>query len=405
MRHEITVRVVAGLALLGMFSGVFTAYGAGEEWSKWRGPDNSGITADTDWTPAALAGGAKTAWKVNVGEGYSAVSVKGGRLYTMGNRQGRDILWCLDVKDGKEVWNISYPCDAGDYAGPRATPVLDGDSIYIQSRNGDLRCVALADGKEKWKKNLTSDFQAQNLKWGFSASVLIDGESLFVNAGKAGLCLNKKTGAKIWSSGPGTGGYAVPVLYTAQGRKNVAIFGQKEIYGVDAATGKEIWSFPWETAYDINAADPIVSGDIIFFTSGYNHGCAALNIAGGKVAKLWENKTLKSQFSSTVLIDGHVYGVDGNAGKGDLVCVQLSDGAEKWRQKVGFGSLIVAAGKIICLNESGTIIVAEAVPTGYKEIASAKNVLSKTCWTAPVLSGGLLYCRNNKGDLVAVKMK
>lgn len=397
------------MAIMGLVTGwVFAGGVQGAEvfdWPQFRGANRDGISRETQWNPLAIQGGAKVLWKTSVGAGYSSVSIKGDRLFTMGHKDNNDTLYALDPKDGKVVWQHSYPCEAGSFPGPRATPATDGKLVYSFSREGLLLCLDAATGKVKWSKPLMQEFGAKNLKWGFAGSPVISGDKLLVNAGEYGAVLNRNTGAKIWASPAGTGGYASPVEYSVGGKACLALFGSKAIYGVDLETGRKLWSRPWETSYDINAADPIVSGNRMFISSGYNKAGCVIDVSGAQPREIWLNKNMKNQFSSCVLINGFLYGFDGNVGKGSLKCVEFDTGEEKWSQKIGFGALSAAGDTLIALNESGDLFMVKASPGKYEELASARQVLEKTCWTAPVLCRGILYCRNNEGVLVAVDVR
>ncbi len=376
---------------------------AGADWPRWRGPDADGISRDTRWNPAALAA-AKPLWKVNVGKGYSSVTVKGQRLFTMGFQDGQDTVHCLDARTGAGIWKRSYACGSVDHPGPRATPTLDNGLVYTISCQGHILCLKEADGSIAWQKNALADFEARNVKWGFSGSAFVEDRLVFFNAGPGGLALDKKTGAKVWSSGPGVGGYSTPVAYTLGGKRRLALFVEKAACGVDLQTGERLWSHPWTTSYDVNAADPIVADSEVFITSGYRRGCALLDLSGAAPRVVYENKTLQSHFSSPVLIGGHLYGIDGNTGKGDLVCLEFKTGAEKWRKNLGFGSLMAVGDKLLVLNEGGRLFVADASPAGYREVAAGPSGIGATCWTVPVFCRGLVYCRNDKGDLAALDL-
>jgi outer membrane protein assembly factor BamB len=380
---------------------------AANDWPCFRGPEHNGISTESGWNPAALNKPVKTAWTANVKEGFSAVSIKDGKLYTMGFADDKDYVFCLDAATGKEIWKQTYPSKKGSYEGPRATPAVDGDMVYTLGRNGDVLCLKAKDGSIVWKKNVISDYGADNIQWGLASSPYVYGKTLIINAGKHGIMLNKKDGAKIWSSSPGKGGYATAVVYKKGTTPCIAIFGQKGVYGVDAKSGKELWFYSWETSWDVNAADPIVVGDKVFITSGYKRGCTVIDISGTTPKKVWENKELASQFSSPVYVDGYIYGIDGNAGKGELKCIDFKTGAVKWNQNTGFGSLMAADGKLIILNEkknTGVLTIAELSPQGYKELSSAQVLDPKgaKCWTMPVLCGGKVYCRDSKGQLVCI---
>jgi outer membrane protein assembly factor BamB len=394
-----------GMALAAVAIAAGTGWTAEEAaWPRWRGPRGDGISQETNWSAASLAGGPKVLWRASVGAGYSAVSVAGGRLYTLGSRDEKDVVSCLDAGTGKMQWEHSYACDAGDYAGPRATPALDGGSVYTFSRAGHVFCLDTADGKVKWSRDLAAEMKAMPPQWGFSGSPVIEGDMLLLNAGKSGVALDKATGKTLWASEPAAAGYASPTAFETKGGKGVALFGAKALYGVDAKSGRKLWEFPWETSYDVNAADPVVSGSRIFISSGYGRGCALLDVASGQPTVVWQNKAMRNHFGSCLLIEGCLYGIDGNAGRGVLRCLAFATGTEKWNKDVGFGSVTAAGGKLIVLNEKGEVIVAEASPVAYRETARCASLGSPKFWTVPVLCGGRLYCRNDKGALVCLDL-
>ncbi|OGV72903.1 MAG: hypothetical protein A3K19_15110 [Lentisphaerae bacterium RIFOXYB12_FULL_65_16] len=374
------------------------------DWSGWRGPNGTGVTADSNWSPAKLNGKAEVVWRANVGDGYSAISVSGKNVFTMGNRDGNDVVCCLSGGSGEEVWTHSYPCAPGSYPGPRATPVIDDGRVYAFSREGQLFCLEVDTGKVVWQKHCARDLKAGAPQWGFASSPVIAGELVLVNAGDHGAAFNRKTGSVVWASDGGIGNYSSAVLFSPGDKNQVAFFGKTDIQAMDLATGKKLWSFPWQTSYDVMAADPIVSGNRMFISSGYKKGGVMLDFAKGSPQEVWTAPNMGTQFSSCVLFEKHLYGIDGNAGSGALRCLDFDSGKEKWSQNVGFGSLIIADGKLIVLNEAGRLFVAEASPTGYKELAHCEALPAKgaKCWTSPVLCKGRLFLRNSKGDVVSI---
>lgn len=380
------------------------ARGQQGDWTHWRGPNHNGITAESDWNPQALNGEPRIKWKTDVGTGYSSVSVKGDRLFTMGNMDGRDSVICLDVNTGKEKWRHTYPCKRGSYAGPRATPVLDGGLVYTISREAQVFCLGETDGKVKWSRELKKEMRVGIPRWGIAGSARIKDKIAFFNAGKAGVALNKATGETVWSNAPGTGGYSTPVLFTAGGKPAIALFGEKHALAVDAATGRKLWQHPWETRYDVNAADTVVSGNKVFISSGYGRGCALLDTTTGGPRVAWEHKQMRNHFSTSILHEGHLYGIDGNAGKGTLRCLDFGTGKERWSKDLGFGSLILAGTKLVVLNEKGMLFIAEATPSGYKEFSSGQVLKKKVCWTPPALCRGMIFCRNSPGTVVCVNV-
>ena len=374
------------------------------DWARWRGPEGNGISSETDWKPQALAA-PKFLWKARLGEGYSCVSVAEKRLYTMGNQDGNDLVYCLDAVTGKEAWKHAYPCAPGGrgYQGPRATPVVDGGLVYTLSNEGHAFCLEAATGKVKWQKNLQRDLRTENVTWGFAGSALVVGDAVYYNAGAGGVALNKTTGNKIWDGGGGQGGYSTPVHFKHEGKELLALFGRAEVLVVEAATGKKLISYPWETEYDVNVADPIYFDGKLFITSGYDRGCALLDLAGGSAKPVWENREMRGHFATPVYLNGHLYGVDGNTGGGQLRCIDAKTGSVQWTNRGRQENLMAAGGKLIVVDGAGALTVVEANPAAYKVVAKGTVLAGRAKnWTMPVLANGLIYCRNSEGDLVCV---
>lgn len=386
------------------FLAMFCCAGA-EDWPQWRGAKGDGVSMDKTWDAARVNEG-KVLWKIDAGEGYSAVAVVKERVFTVGNAGGKDSVLCLDAATGKELWRFSYPCGTdGSYPGPRCSPAVDVGqaAVYVLSREGGLYCIDAAKGTEKWSKNLKQEYGAQPPAWAFSSSPRIEDGLLLVNAGAKGFAFDKKSGEKVWADGAGKGSYSSPVVYSRAGKKYVAIFAAKHAYGVELLTGKEVWSYPWETAHDVNAADPVVSGDLVYLSSGYGKGGVLLDISG-EVKPVWENKEMKSHFGSLVFRSGFIYGVDGQAGNkaAELRCIEMKTGSQKWSEKLGFGAISGAGDKLLFISEGGRLVVADADPSGYREVASTQLQMKGQCWTMPVLANGRIYCRSVRGDLVCV---
>jgi outer membrane protein assembly factor BamB len=381
------------LAVAALATGVMA-----DDWYTWRGPNGNGISEESGWNPE----GASIAWEKEIGEGYSSVSVKEGRLYTMGNREGRDIVYCLDAGTGDVVWEYDYDCKPGKFKGPRATPVIDGDNLYAVSRDGELFCFDAVSGTKKWSTDVLDKTNNENSRWGISSSPVFAGGLILLNIGDGGVGVDKQTGKVEWKSS-GKQSYASPVVFERKGKQLAAIFSGPGLQIVDAKSGREIDSYDWKTKYDINGADPLILGDQIFISSGYDRECAMLDFSKGKLKKLWNSEIMKNQFSSSIHSEGYIYGVSGQTkGKGHLRCIDATDGAEQWSMQIGFGSLIAADGRLIALGEEGTLYFAEITPDKYREISKLHTGLSKLCWTPPVLANGMVYCRNDKGTLVAV---
>ena len=374
---------------------------AANDWPRWRGSDFNGISKETGWSASWPAEGPKQLWKSTIGIGFSSVAVSNGWLYTLGNQNGTETIYCLDASTGKEQWKHAYQCpvDPNLYeGGPNATPTVDGGAVYSFSRKGHLFALDAGTGKVLWSKNVRDDLGVKIPEWGFSGSPLAEGQVLVINAGPAGMGFDKATGKVLWSSGKESAGYSSPVPFTQGSIRGVLLFSTRALSAVNPETGTILWQHPWPTSYGVNAADPVLIGDRIFISSGYNQGCALLQMSGRSVSVLWQNKNMRNHFNSSIALGDSVYGFD----ESELKCLDLRSGTVRWAERsLGKGSLIGADGKLILLGEKGQVIFAEATAEAFKPLARAQ-VLGGKCWTAPVLANGRIYCRNARGDLVCV---
>lgn len=398
------------LAVIATASSTFAA-----DWPHWRGPSYNGISAETDWNAQWPATGPKQLWKASVGTGFSSITVANGRAYTMGNFKSgddteEDFVFCFNAETGAEIWKYKYECplDPKYYeGGTLATPTIDGDAVYTISKKGHIFCFAADTGKVIWQTNAVKDLGIATPTWGFSGSAYIHKDLVIFNIGSAGAAFNKKTGALVWKSNNTVSGYSTPVPFTIDGKSGIALMTKQEITAVDPDNGKLLWSYPWKTEYDINAADPIFSDNKVMLSSGYNHGASVVEIKDGKGAAVWENKEMRNHFNSCVLLDGYLYGIDGEAGdKAVMKCIEFATGKVKWSQPgVGSGSVTLAGKKLIILSNKGELSIADASPEGFKAISKAQ-VLTGKCWTVATLANGRLYCRNNKdGNLLCLDVK
>ena len=381
-----------------------------EDWPQWRGPTRNGISVEKNWLDHWPKEGPRIAWKANVGLGFSSFVVAQGRVYTLGNSDNKDTVFCFDTVSGKEIWHHSYPADLGDKffeGGTTSTPAIDGDKVFTLSRWGDLFCFEAATGKVIWSRNLQKEMGVRVPGWGFSGSPTIVENLLLLNVGEAGMALEKSSSKVIWQSANKDSGYSTPLPWQREGRSLLLLGSGQSYLAVDLKTGKEQWRIRWLTQYGVNAADPVIDHDRIFISSGYGKGAALLqptNSAEPEV--LWKNKTLRTQINSAVLLDGFLYGIDGDStDKAALKCVELASCAEKWSAPAtGFGALMVADGKLIVLGERGELMVAPASVKEFSPTARAQ-VLGGKCWTVPVLANGFVWCRNSRGDVGCVDLR
>ncbi len=393
----------------------FAAFGFSEvssraDWLFYRGPTMNGVSPEKDWSAEFAGGAPKVLWKRELGTGLSSVTVSGGHAFSMGNKDNHDFVYCLDVATGKDVWvgDFPVPLDPNMFeGGPRSTPTLDGQRVYTASHQGDLVCLDAATGKKLWSHQYQKDFGGRRPQWGFAGSPLVADNLVICDVGgpaASTVAMSKESGEVVWKTGGDMPGYSSPILGQFDGKPTVVILKADALVGYDLKTGAELWRTPWKTEYDVNAASPLVIGDKIFISSGYNAGCALCQVAGGKITELWRNKNLRSQINSPVPLDGFIYGIDGNVNGGNLTCIDLEKGDRKWLEKsVKGGSMILANGRLIVLTEKGELVICDASPAGFHAISRAP-VMEKRCWVQPTLVGGRLFVKNNFGDLVCLDL-
>ncbi|OHB62763.1 MAG: hypothetical protein A2Y77_05045 [Planctomycetes bacterium RBG_13_62_9] len=382
------------------------------DWPNWRGAAHNGISPETAWDPNKLKDGPDFLWRKQIGTGFASMSVSDGRVYAMGNtgKQGdkseqeqKDVLWCLDAKTGEEIWKHAYLSllePKSHEGGPTATPTVEAGRVYTLSKHGHVFCLDAKTGAVIWQKHLTADYGVKPHEWGFAGSPIIVDDLIIFNAGTYGLALRKQDGGLAWVNEKGVPGYASAVPFEQQGKTCVAILGNKEFYGVVAATGQVLWKQPWKTMYDESIPDAIIAGDRLFMSSGLGTGAALFKIQRDKLVEVWSSKEMQNWLSTSVLWQDHIYGVDMKDGA--LKCLDLQTGAVKWAQEgLGVGSVTLAGGRLIALSDKGRLMIAQAVPTGYMELAAAQ-ILEGKCWTVPVLAHGRIYARSAQGDLVCI---
>jgi len=405
------------------------------DWPQWRGPNRDGISTEKGWLTQWPKGGPKMLWKAKVGSGHCSVAIAGDRLYTMGflwktntdgkpvkDKDGKSIgshvVYCLEASTGKEVWKYAYEfpmVSSGDQA--HSTPTVHDGFVYSLSVLGKLFCFDAASGKVIWSKDLIKDFNGKRPYYGYSGSPLIVQDLVVVmGGGQQGLvvALHRKTGQTVWQYGKdGTAGdyslHSSPVPYEASGKKSgIVICIPGAVVGVCSRDGKELWRHPSDEAPTM--ATPVVCGDKVFFSgSGAGRQAVLLQLTQDQPKVVWQNKEMTQCWQSSVLVDGYLYGTHaangGDAKRTSVRCVAFDSGTVKWEQ-AGFGHapLIAADGKLIIMDERGELVVAEASPKEFKELARVK-VLGGRCWGCPVLCRGRIYCRNEGGDLVCLDVK
>ncbi len=380
------------------------------DWPQWRGLRQDGISLETGLMAEWPEGGPPEVWRIKIGSGYSSLAVVGERAYTMFGDDAGEYVVCIDVANGQTTWKVSsdgpYENSYGD--GPRATPTVHEGRVYIAGATGAVLCLDAGTGDKIWGLKVLTEFKGENLEWGLSASPVILDEKVFIvangGAGNSIVALDKNTGKTIWTSLDDKAGYSTPLIIEVNGKKLLVVLTGEAVVLVAPEDGRELWRYPWQTTLDANVAAPIFHNNRLFVSSGYDTGSALFEIAlkDGKAEPklIWESIRMKNFFSSSILIDGFLYGFSNTI----LTCMDFDTGEVKWNQR-GFykGSLLSADGKLIIYSERGKLALAEISPDAYKEISSAQ-ILDGRTWIVPTLSNGRLFVRSAE-ELVCLNLK
>ncbi|MCA9300296.1 MAG: PQQ-like beta-propeller repeat protein [Phycisphaerales bacterium] len=369
----------------------------GDDWPAWRGADGSGVSTEAGWSSTG-----SQLWTATVGIGYSSFVTSGDRVVTVGHdvEAKLDTVTCFEATTGEVRWTYSFAVERHNKmhgGGSLSTPVIDGDLLYGLSREGLVYCLSMKDGAEVWTTTPREAYDLKYPEWMFAASPLIVGDTIYLNMGRT-LALDKETGAVRWASESNGDAYSTPQPIRFGETDALAVFNSAGLSLIDASDGAVLDFHEWKTMYDINAATPIVIGDRIFISSGQNRGCAMFQVQDGHLQVLWENKRMSNKMTGCVLYDGHLYGFDGT----QLKCLDL-DGEEHWvKRGFGMGTLMIADGRLIVMTSKGELAIAEATPREYVELSRTRVLEGGVYWTMPVLSDGLIYCRNSEGEVVCM---
>lgn len=397
-----------------VFAGALLA--SGGDWPQYRGATHDGICTETilaTW-PATEP---RAVWKVPTPGGFSCFSVGSGLACTLVLSGDQEACVALNAATGKPVWSVklgSAKYDGGGDTGaadnkggdgPRSTPTIDGDRVYVLSAQLVLFSLDAKSGKEIWKKDLGQELGGKKIRWQNSSSPVMDGNLIFVCGGDGGAlaAINKKNGSVAWKGSTESLTHASPIVATILGVKQVIFFVKAGLVSVDPATGKELWryAFPFKVS---TAASPVVCGDIVYCSAGYGVGSAAAKIAksGNKftATELWrkEGNDLCNHWSTPVCKDGYLYGPFSfkKFGTGPLKCVEIATGKEMWSQGgYGPGGVLLVGNNFVSLSDTGELQLIQASPDGFKLLGKVQAVEGK-CWNTFAISNGRVYVRSTK---------
>ncbi|ANM31356.1 hypothetical protein ABI59_19920 [Acidobacteria bacterium Mor1] len=415
-------RILPCLAALLLLAPVLAA-----DWPQWRGPNRDGKAPDTDLLQNWPEGGPKLAWSAaGLGAGYSSVAVVGDRVYTVGDLSDGQHAIAVQQPGGKILWKTRIgPIHEDQFIGSRSTPTVVDGHVYLVSTESEVYCLSAKDGSVKWKRNLIEEFGGALMKamgkvdWKYSESPLVDdGKVIVTPGGKEALlvALNAKNGKEVWRTPAGSipgdkgrdgAGYSSVVVSNAAGVKQYVQLVGRGVLGVDAKTGKQLWSYN-KVANDVaNISTPLIDGDHVFVSTGYGTGSALLHISkkDGKQLQArevyWlEADTLQNHHGGLVLHKGVVYTGTGH-NKGFPIAVDMQSGKVLWgpaRNKGNRSAAIAFADdRLYFRYENGLVVLIEATPEGYKERGSFTiPEVKQFSWPHPVIADGKLYLREQE---------
>ncbi len=381
------------------------------EWSQMLGPQRNGLSAEIGLLDRWPTEGPKEIWRVPGGVGMSGLAISRGRALTLVQRDEKQWLIALEVKSGESVWQTplapEYRNAMGN--GPRATPTISGDHVFVFTGEGTLSAHNFGDGKPLWSHNVVKDLSGKEAEYGMACSPLVVGEQVIVTAGAPKgtlVAFDAKSGKQLWTAGSDPAGYSSPALLNVGGRAQIVAFTGNSALGVDPAEGNVLWRYPFKTNYECNIATPLEINGNIFLSSGENHGSVllALKPDGDKftLSEVWDSfgpkSVLRNEWQTSMLLGGFLYGMDNVGGAGPithLTCIDAATGARKWQEaRFGKGNLIAADGKLFITTMTGELVIVRATPERFDELGRA-TILGSTR-QAPALSNGHLFLRDDK---------
>jgi outer membrane protein assembly factor BamB len=421
LRDGSAFRLVIATILAALISSPAVAQDAAakNEWSQFLGPARNGISRETGLLNEWPQDGPKIIWKVPGGVGMSGLAISRGCVITLVQRQGKQWATSLDAETGQTQWQTplapAYKNGMGN--GPRATPAIAGDSVFVFTGEGILAALNLADGKPIWSHDVITDSQGTIAEYGMASSPLVVGTNVVVTAGAPGasvVAYDTKTGKLTWKSGDDAAGYSSPALLDLSGRKQLVVYTGEAAIGMAPESGEQLWRYPYETNFNCNIVTPVAFNNQVFISSGENHGCVMLAFKGSgtdtKVSEAWTSQgsqsVLRNEWQTSILSDGHLYGFDNVGAAGPvthLTCVNAETGKRVWQKtRFGKGNMIAADGKLLIATMTGELVMVKLTPTAFEEIGRGK--LIGPTRQAPALSNGRVYLRDDE-EIICVDLR
>jgi outer membrane protein assembly factor BamB len=397
---------------------LFTTSARAEDWPQWQGPNRDGKSADTGLLQEWPKEGPALAWTITgLGGGYSGPCIAAGRIFGMSNRGDDEVVWALSEKDGKELWAarlgpaFKQPGWPQGKEGPACTPTVDGERLYVEGMGGAVACLQIQDGKIVWQHSLTGDFGGIVPPWSYRESPLVDGDKVIYTPGGPDatlVALDKLTGKAIWKSqvpdGP-KAAYTSAIAIDLDGQRQYVQFTQKALVGVAASDGKFLWRYDRAAnGHGIICSTPIYHDGLVFAASAYGAGGGLVKLskdASGtvKAEEVWFSKKMQNHHGGMIVLDGCLYGANGGNEGGALVCLDFQTGNVLWDGRdsgAPKGSLALADGRLYYRSETGTMLLIEPSPKQYLERGrfDQPDRSRQPAWVHPVIANGRLYLRD-----------
>ncbi len=419
----------------------------GVDWPKFLGPTGDSKSTETGILAPWPAAGPRIVWQREIGEGYGIGSVSRGRFFQFDRYGTVARLRCFHAETGEELWKFDYPTDYVDLygynGGPRASPIVDHERVYIYGAEGMLHCLNVVDGSVVWKCDTIADFGVIQNFFGVGSTPVIFKDLLLVMVGgspaddkqippgqldrvspngSAVVAFDKLTGEVRYKSGQDLSSYASLRLAAIEGQPWCLAFCRSGLLGLEPATGRVALEFPWRAKIleSVNASTPVVVGNQVFLSETYGVGSALLEVKGGKPQVVWQDddrrrdKAFKAHWNTPILVNGYLYGCSGrNPPDAEQRCIEWKTGRVMWSELTQIRtSLLWVDGHFVCLGEYGTLQLLKVNPQKLEVISEVKlrdpnatapavpgleapGLLRAPCWAAPILSHGLLYVRGD----------
>lgn len=405
-RFFVLIRFFAAVLAAVLWLTISSATRAGD-WPQILGPARNGVADQERIAETFPAGGPKTVWEREVGEGLAGVAVAQGVVVLFHRVGDEEIVEAMDALTGKPVWKTGFPTQyAGGIAednGPRCVPLIHKDRVFVFGAGGSVHCVAGKTGEKLWSRAAYKEFGGSEGYFGAGSTPIVEGDKLLVNVGGKGaglVAFSIANGKTLWQGTDEGASYSSPVAVTIDGVRHVIFVTRLNAVSVNPDNGEVRFRIPFGArGPTVNGASPLVFDGQLFLSASYGIGATLAKIGKNSASVAWANdEVMSSQYTTGVYVDGSLYGIDGRQDQGvaRLRCIEPKEGEVRWT-KEGFGmaTLILADGKLVILKTDGTLVLAAASPKAYRELASAK-VFDNTTRPLPALSNGRLYARDTR---------